>query len=111
MSFSAAFLLSPLLTLLSLDYTRNRRDRLATFCDLPGNPWLRFLKKRILSQKLASHLTLVEGMIPAALFGEPNPVAEWQKYFGENSEPVADPSAYPPSLKCGRSIRNCERGT
>jgi hypothetical protein len=35
-------------------------------------------------------------MIPAVLFGEPNPVAEWQKYFGENSEPVADPSAYPP---------------
>jgi uncharacterized damage-inducible protein DinB len=41
------------------------------------------------------HLTLVEGMIPAVLFGEPNPVADWQRYFGENSEPVADPAMYP----------------
>ena len=42
------------------------------------------------------HLTLVEGSIPAILFGEKNPAAEWQRYFGENSEPVADASAYPP---------------
>jgi uncharacterized damage-inducible protein DinB len=42
------------------------------------------------------HLTLVEGMIPAVLFGAKNPAAEWQQYFGENSEPVSDPSAYPP---------------
>src|ERR1700751_1013328 len=42
------------------------------------------------------HLTLVEGMIPAILFGENNPAAEWQLYFGENSKPVADASAYPP---------------
>lgn len=41
------------------------------------------------------HLTLVEGMIPAVLFGENNPVAEWQPLFGENSEPVADAAAYP----------------
>jgi hypothetical protein len=45
------------------------------------------------------HLTLVEGMIPAALFGDKNPVAEWQKYFGENSEPVADAGAYPPFVE------------
>jgi DinB superfamily len=42
------------------------------------------------------HLTLVEGMIPSALFAEENPVAEWQQYFGENSEAVADARAYPP---------------
>ena len=42
------------------------------------------------------HLTLVEGIIPAALFAEENPAAEWQQYFGENSEPVADARAYPP---------------
>jgi hypothetical protein len=42
------------------------------------------------------HLTLVEGMIPAALLGEPNAAADWAPYFGENSEPVADPAAYPP---------------
>ena len=41
------------------------------------------------------HLTLVEGMVPTVLFGEPNPVAEWQKYFGEHTEPVANASAYP----------------
>src|ERR1700716_1301280 len=42
------------------------------------------------------HLTLVEGSIPAVLFGDKNPAAEWQQYFGENSEPVADARAYPP---------------
>jgi uncharacterized damage-inducible protein DinB len=42
------------------------------------------------------HLTLVEGMIPAAFFAEQNPAAEWQQYFGENSQPVADARAYPP---------------
>ena len=42
------------------------------------------------------HLTMVEGMVPAVLYGEKNPVAEWQRYFGENSEPLADASAYPP---------------
>jgi DinB superfamily len=42
------------------------------------------------------HLTLVEGSIPAILLGEKNPAADWQQYFGENSEPVADASAYPP---------------
>ena len=41
------------------------------------------------------HLTMVEGMIPMVLYGEKNPVAEWQKYFGENSEPTADAGAYP----------------
>ena len=45
---------------------------------------------------VVGHLTFVEGMIPAVLFGEKNPAAEWQKYFGENSEPVADANAYPP---------------
>jgi hypothetical protein len=42
------------------------------------------------------HLTLVEGLIPAVLFGDKNPAAEWQQYFGEHSEAVADASAYPP---------------
>ncbi len=28
------------------------------------------------------HLTVVEGMIPEVLFGQTNPVAEWQKMFG-----------------------------
>jgi uncharacterized damage-inducible protein DinB len=42
------------------------------------------------------HLTLVEGMIRGVLYGEENPVSEWRQQFGENSEPVADPDAYPP---------------
>ena len=41
------------------------------------------------------HLTMVEGMIPAVLFGEQNPAAEWQKYFGEGSIPVDDVESYP----------------
>ena len=42
------------------------------------------------------HLTLVEGMIPTVLFGDKNPAAEWQQYFGEDSKAVADAGAYPP---------------
>jgi hypothetical protein len=42
------------------------------------------------------HLTLVEGMIPGALFGEKNPVAEWNQYFGEGSQPVDNAGVYPP---------------
>jgi len=43
------------------------------------------------------HLTLIEGNLPAVLFGETNPVAGWHKLFGEGSEPVNDASAYPSS--------------
>jgi hypothetical protein len=42
------------------------------------------------------HLTLIEGAIPAVLFGEANAAADWGKYFGQDTEPVADASAYPP---------------
>jgi hypothetical protein len=28
------------------------------------------------------HLTVVEGLIPVVLYGDQNPVADWQKYFG-----------------------------
>ncbi len=42
------------------------------------------------------HLTLVEGMIPEILFGEKNPVDDWQRYFGQNTEAVADAGVYPP---------------
>lgn len=42
------------------------------------------------------HLTVVEGMIPAIIFGGPNPVSEWLPYFGEGTQPVADAAAYPP---------------
>jgi hypothetical protein len=42
------------------------------------------------------HLARVEGSIPAILTGEPNPMEGWQRLFGQDSEPVADPAAYPP---------------
>ena len=42
------------------------------------------------------HLALIEGSIPAILTGEPNPVDDWRRYFGQDTEPVADPAAYPP---------------
>jgi DinB family protein len=41
------------------------------------------------------HLTLVEGMIPAVLFGGENPVAGWYALFGEDSEAVDNVSEYP----------------
>ena len=41
------------------------------------------------------HLTLIEGTIPAVLFGAENPVAGWYKHFGENSEPVDNAGVYP----------------
>jgi len=42
------------------------------------------------------HLAMVEGTIPVVLFGEKNPLAGWQGRFGESSEPVGEPDAYPP---------------
>ena len=53
------------------------------------------------------HLTLVEGMIPEILFGEKNPAAEWQPFFGENSKPVADASVYPPFAELRRPLSRC----
>lgn len=41
------------------------------------------------------HLALIEGSIPAILFGTKNPVAEWEQSFGQGSEAVADMSKYP----------------
>ena len=51
------------------------------------------------------HLTLVEGMVPEILFGEKNAAEEWQPYFGENSEPVADAKAYPPFAEVREKYR------
>src|SRR5260221_12685179 len=42
------------------------------------------------------HLTLGEGMISAALFGDKNPAAEWQQLFGEGAETVADAQGHAP---------------
>jgi len=45
------------------------------------------------------HLALVEGYIPTVLFGEANPIAEWEPLFGKDSQPVNDSTAYPPLAK------------
>ena len=46
---------------------------------------------------VVGHLALVESIIPNVLYGEKPEIADsWQKLFGEHSEPVADPKAYPP---------------
>ncbi len=42
------------------------------------------------------HLAYIEGTVPQILFGEPNPVAHWEKLFGTGTKPLADASAYPP---------------
>jgi uncharacterized damage-inducible protein DinB len=44
-------------------------------------------------------------MVPEILFGEKNAAAEWQPYFGENSEPVADAKAYPPFAEVREKYR------
>jgi uncharacterized damage-inducible protein DinB len=41
------------------------------------------------------HLAFIEGSIRSILYGEANPVAGWQKYFGENTEPTSNVSIYP----------------
>jgi hypothetical protein len=51
------------------------------------------------------HLVVVEGMIPAILFGDKNPAADWQKYFGQSSEPVADAGVYPPFAEVREKYR------
>ena len=51
------------------------------------------------------HLTLVEGMIPEMLFGEKNAAAEWQPYFGENSEALTNAGAYPPFAEVREKYR------
>jgi hypothetical protein len=55
------------------------------------------------------HLTLVEGMIPEILFGEKNAAAEWQPYFGENSEAVANAGAYPPFTEVREKYRQLRK--
>jgi hypothetical protein len=45
---------------------------------------------------ILGHLTLVEGIIPQTLFGEPNPVAHWASLFAPGTEPSSDASKYPP---------------
>jgi len=38
---------------------------------------------------------VIEGMIPAVIFGDQNAVADWEEPFGEGSQPVGNAAAYP----------------
>lgn len=51
------------------------------------------------------HLAVVEGSIPAILFGDKNPAAGWERYFGQDSEAVADTKAYPPFAEVREKYR------
>src|SRR6266436_4181694 len=53
------------------------------------------------------HLTLIEGMIPAALFAGKNPAEEWQQYLARTRNPSQMPAHIHPSLTFERSIFNC----
>lgn len=45
---------------------------------------------------VVGHLAVVESAIPWVLYGESPKIVEWHGLFGEHSEAVADPAAYPP---------------
>ena len=45
---------------------------------------------------IAGHLAVVEGRLHQMLNGGRNPLHEWKPLFDWGSEPVDDPSAYPP---------------
>ncbi len=41
------------------------------------------------------HIAYVEGSASDILYGEPNPVAHWEKLFGPGSQPTVNPGDYP----------------
>lgn len=45
---------------------------------------------------IVGHLTVIEGRLHKMLLGTPNPVERWKPLFDWGSEPLDDPSAYPP---------------
>lgn len=45
---------------------------------------------------VAGHITFIEGRLQKVMRGIPNPVEHWKPLFDWDSEPTADPSAYPP---------------
>jgi hypothetical protein len=45
---------------------------------------------------IAGHLAVIEGRLQKMLHGTPNPVEHWKPLFDWGSEPVDDPTVYPP---------------
>lgn len=54
---------------------------------------------------IAGHLTVVEGRLHQMLHGIPNPVHHWKPLFDWGSEPVDDPTAYPPYEEVLRTFK------
>ena len=52
------------------------------------------------------HLAFVEGNLPRAILGEPNPVAHWAPLFAPGAEPTTDASAYPPYEEVLRTYKD-----
>ena len=57
------------------------------------------------------HLTLVEGMIPAALFAEKTPRQSGNSTLARTRNPSPMPAPIHPSLRFERSIFNCANAT
>src|SRR5690349_10021427 len=45
---------------------------------------------------IVGHLAVIEGDIPAIVFGEQNPVEHWRPLFGIGTQPKNEAGAYPP---------------
>jgi hypothetical protein len=60
---------------------------------------------------VAGHLTVVEGSIPAVLYGEDNPVGKWYALFGETPNQWTIPRHTRPSLRFEKSTPSCARRT
>jgi DinB superfamily len=58
---------------------------------------------------LLGHLAVVEGAIPQIAFGEPNPVGQWEKLFGQGTTPSDDAAAYPPYEEVLGTYRDLRR--
>lgn len=54
---------------------------------------------------IAGHLTVVEGRLHQMLHGISNPVHHWKPLFDWGSEPVDDPTAYPPYEEVLRTFK------
>ena len=57
------------------------------------------------------HLAVIEGQVPAVLFGETNPVAHWWPLFGMGSEPKTDAGSYPSFDELLRTYRGFRANT
>ena len=58
---------------------------------------------------LLGHLAYIEGNIPRALFGEPNPVEHWAPLFAAGTQPQGDAKVYPSFDEVLATYRNLRK--